>query len=445
MKYTDLEINVIKCFGSFTNYDTLEDNLNDNCTCLDVVDISKLTGYDVKTVKGIIGSLTKKRLVFVDEFNINQTALMVTDEGIREYYKLIEEKGEENMVRAIERETGIEYNVKKIEGGFEVYTLEGEKYKKLKDSTFKRYFKPVKNTEAKEEEPAPKAEKTEKKEKAPKDTAKKAKAPVTDDDFEDVTPDEPKATQKTKEEKAKKPAKEEKKVQPVIELDGVTRENMVEKIKKLLNLSENNPSVEEATSAVLMAQKLMAKYNIHEDEVTLEEIKEDEIGYTSAVLKDDSSLHLWRKNLGTIVAKNFRVKAYMMGKDVTFRGFKDDVKLAVEVFAYLYALGNKLGSKKYHEQLAETGSGKNVYNSFVAGFLHGVEEALNEQCTALMLVTPKAVEEDWKIFVDTKCKGKGQKGLSEVRSGKFYEEGKVEGKAAVKSKQLDTKKNKGGK
>lgn len=91
MKYTELEIKVISKFNCFMNYETLEDNLNDNCTCLDVKDLSRLTGLDVKTVKGVIGSLTKKNLVFVDEFNMGETALMVTDEGIREYFRLAEE------------------------------------------------------------------------------------------------------------------------------------------------------------------------------------------------------------------------------------------------------------------------------------------------------------------------------------------------------------------
>lgn len=342
------------------------------------------------------------------------------------------------MLRAIERATGVEYNVKKIEGGFEVYTLEGEKYKKLKESTFKRYFKPVKGSD-KVEEPTP--EVTEE----PEYDEPEQEEPTVEPEQTEEPQEEPEEEPKEEPKAEKKSKKSQKKAEPTIELEGVNRENMIEKIKKMLNLSENNPSVEEATSAVLMAQKLMKKYNIHEDEVTLEEIKPNEIGSTSAVLKDDSSLHTWRKNLGLVVSKNFRVKVYMQGKDVVFRGFKDDVKLAVQVFTYLYTLGNKLGSKKYHEQLKETGSAKGVYNSFVVGFLHGVEEALNEQCTALMLVTPKAVEEEYEAFAAAHFTKKGQKALVEFKSGQFYEEGKTEGKAAVKSKQLVSKKNKGGK
>ena len=340
------------------------------------------------------------------------------------------------MLRAIERATGIEYKVKKIEGGFEIYTIDGEKYKNLKESTFKRYFKPVKAAEAEQpvEEPTP--------EEPEYDEPEQETVEPEAEEQETTQEEEPKTEKKSK--KSDKKQKKEEKKQVTVELTGVDRDNMIEKIKKMFNLSENNPSVEEATSAVLMAQKLMAKYNINEEDLSLEEVKDDEIGYMATTLRHDSSLHTWRKNLGMVVAKNFRVKCYMLGKDVTFRGFKADVEIAVEVFTYLYALGNKLGSKKYHDQLKETGSAKDVYNSFVGGFLEGIEEALNEQCTALMLVIPKAVEEEYEIFGKENFKGK-QKGLMSVVAGKIYEEGKIEGKAAVKSRQLKDKKNKGGK
>ena len=44
----------------------------------------------------------------------------------------------------------------------------------------------------------------------------------------------------------------------------MNREQVIEKIKKLYSLSGNNPSVNEATAAALMAQRLMHKYHIEE-------------------------------------------------------------------------------------------------------------------------------------------------------------------------------------
>lgn len=321
------------------------------------------------------------------------------------------------MIRTIERATGVEYKAKAIDGGYKVYTLEGEPYKKLKESTFKRYFKVMGEAaaEPKTEEPV-----------------------VNDSDYDE--PEQPKATEKKQEKKAKA----KKQPEPVVELEGVTRENMIEKIKKILNLGRNNPSQEEGLAAVLQAQKLMAKYNIHEDEVSLEEIKKGEIGESTVELNHSSHLLVWYKQLALVVAKNFRVKAYLDGRrDVVFRGFTEDTKIAKEAYSYLYTLGNRLGGKAYAEAKEKTGTAKGVYNSFVMGFLHGVDDALNEQCVALMIVTPKAVEEDYEEF--SKTLEKGHKHTIKITQSKYYVEGKTEGKAAVKSRQLTDKKNKGGK
>ena len=262
----------------------------------------------------------------------------------------------------------------RIDGGYQVYTMDGEKYKKLRESTFKKYFKVTGETVEKSE--APKAE----------------------------------------------PVSEEK------------RAKMVEKIKKMMALAQDNPSEEEALSAALQAHKLMVKYNIHEDEVSLEEIK-DEITSVFSEQKHGCHLMAWRKNLAGVVAKAFRCKAYVSGQDVVFRGYKDDAQLALEVYLMLYVVGDKLGSKAYSQQLEETGTGKGAYNSMTIGFLHGVSDTLNAQCTALMVVTPKEVEEDWEYFSAGFVTGR--KMTTTRINSKLYNEGYSEGKQAVKSRALE--------
>lgn len=276
-----------------------------------------------------------------------------------------------NMMKVIERATGIEMRAEAIEGGYQVYTMDGEKYKKLRESTFKKYFKEV--------------------------------------------------------------AEEHNKAQAVSAEKSEKREKMIEKIKKMMALAENNPSEEEALSAALQAHKLMMKYNIHESEVTLEEVKEDIVSIFSEQ-KHNSSLHKWRKQLGAIVARAFRCKCYISGKDVVFRGYKDDAQLALDVYLMLYTVGDKLGSKAYTEQLSETGSGKGAYNSFVVGFLYGVRDAFDEQCTALMVITPKEVEEDWENF---SANMKTFKTSFTVVDRELYEKGYAEGKQAVKSRAIE--------
>lgn len=301
------------------------------------------------------------------------------------------------MNRVIERATGIEFQAEVIEGGFQVYTMDGEKYKKLKTSTFKKYFKMVATAEE--------------------------------------TEDEAQEEESTEEEKAEETKAEEPQVHE--ELSDEKREKMIEKIKKMMALAENNPSEEEALSAALQAHKLMVKYNIHEEDVSLEEVK-DEITSIFSEQKHNAHLMAWRKQLGAVVAKAFRCKCYISGQDVVFRGYKDDAQLALEVYLMLYTIGDKLGSKGYAQQMEEEGTGKGAYNSVTLGFLRGVNDAFGEQCTALMVVTPKEVEEEWNDFSKDFKTSKSHIRVSEI-NGKLYKEGYAEGKAAVKSRGLEEK------
>lgn len=273
------------------------------------------------------------------------------------------------MMKVIEKATGVEMRAKEIEGGYQVYTLDGEKYKKLRESTFKKYFKRL--TEEQSE-----------------------------------------------------PVSEEK------------RKKMIDKIKKMLALSENNPSEEEALSAALQAHKMMVKYNIHEEEVSFEEIKKD-IKSVFSEQKHNSNLHKWRRQLAAVVAEAFRCKCYIHGRDIVFRGYEDDAQLALDVYLMLYNVGDKLGSKAYTTQLKNSGSGSGAYNSFVVGFLHGVQDAFYEQCTALMVVIPKEVEEEWNDF------SAHMKTAKKIRytiiNRDLYEEGYSEGKRAVKSREIEDK------
>lgn len=280
------------------------------------------------------------------------------------------------MMKVIERATGIEMRAETIEGGYQVYTMDGEKYKKLRESTFKKYFK------------------------------------ATAEEHKKAASDEPKAQA----------------------VSAEKREKMIEKIKKMMALAENNPSEEEALSAALQAHKLMVKCNIHESEVTLEEVKENIVSVFSQQ-KHGCHLMAWRKQLAGVVATAFRCKAYVSGQDVVFRGYKDDAQLALDVYLMLYVVGDKLGSRAYAEQMEELGTGKGAYNSMTTGFLCGVRDAFNEQCTALMVITPKEVEEDWEVF--SAGFGKGRRVNHKNIRSKFFNEGYAEGKQAVKSRAVE--------
>jgi len=169
----------------------------------------------------------------------------------------------------------------------------------------------------------------------------------------------------------------------------MTREEAIEKIKKCLALGTNNPSQFEAQDAILQAQKLMSKYGVDVAEA------EEETPDTIDTLKVDAEKYdtePWKFLLAGIVGRNFRCENYRNGIKVAFVGYRADTQVAKEAFSYLYKVIKTNAWKMYNREYAETGSGKGVVNSYVQGFLKGLTAVLDEQCTALMIVTPKEVK-----------------------------------------------------
>lgn len=171
-------------------------------------------------------------------------------------------------------------------------------------------------------------------------------------------------------------------------------EKILEKIKKLFELSKNNPSEEEAKSAALKAQELLAQYHIDYAEVEsidLDKTEEiDEIGVDVASKK-------WKYELARIVAPNNYCTHFWNGKNrVVFYGHRTDAKVAAETFKYLFEMGNRLGTRLYQQTRWAMKNTENVYNSFVMGFCQGIKDALAEQSKALMVIVPEDVKEQYK-------------------------------------------------
>lgn len=214
-------------------------------------------------------------------------------------------------------------------------------------------------------------------------------------------------------------------------------EKIIQTIRKVLELSKNNPSEEEAKAAALKAQELLAKYHIDVREVedldmdSLESIEEVRVSIPAKK---------WKYRLARIVADNFRCKHFYVGKSIlVFYGHKTDADVAAETYKYLFDVGNRLAGRAVDKVFGETGTSANVYNSFVAGFCAGIEEALAEQCKALMLVIPEDVNTSYaeksKNFREMSCGSMRIGGNSHCREA--YESGKTEGRHAVGSRQIE--------
>lgn len=182
-------------------------------------------------------------------------------------------------------------------------------------------------------------------------------------------------------------------------VENTSNDKIIEKIRKVLELSKNNPSIEEAKSAALKAQKLMAEYHVSMTEIEaiedIENIVEEKINVGTG--------NKWKYSLSAIIAKNFRCKYFYYGKSsVVFYGYEKDAEIAAMTFKMLFNFGNKASAKYYQKQRQEyidcgrRFDGRGIKNAFLNGYLLGIKEVLEKQCTALVIIVPKEVEEKYK-------------------------------------------------
>ena len=211
------------------------------------------------------------------------------------------------------------------------------------------------------------------------------------------------------------------------------KEDVLRKIKDLLELGDKsrNNSEEEAQAAMLMAQKLMAKYDISAEEVSGAE--EEKYAHEMCEHKWD---YAYRIPLAHILGKNFRCMVYSHGKKVVFMGHPSDAKICKATFEFAYDFIMKKGSALYNKRYSMGYPTKGVFNSYAHGFLTGLKEAFDVQCKALAIVTPPDVVDKFneisKDWATKKRKNIGDD-VTDYGTGR---EGRNDGKAFMERKQL---------
>lgn len=194
-------------------------------------------------------------------------------------------------------------------------------------------------------------------------------------------------------------------------------ETIIKKINKLLALSDTdkNNSEQEAISASLKVQKLLAKYNLS--------------------LADVGIGKKWKFILAQAVASNFACKHFFVGREqIVFYGYKADIVSARRVFVYLFRVGDRLANQYAKEYRNKHGVADGIYNSFCRGFVAGVKKELDKQCTALAIVVQPKVQESWEAF------SKDFGTLNANLNGNNYEayaEGEIEGKRALNAQYIE--------
>lgn len=120
-----------------------------------------------------------------------------------------------------------------------------------------------------------------------------------------------------------------------------------------------------------------------------------------------------------------------------------DAEIAAETFKFLFQTGNKAATNYYNKlrnNAVRDGrffNGKGIKNCFLIGYLEGIEEELEKQCTALMIVIPKKVEDKYteksKNFHRMQNKGLN---TTSYYGDQSREEGRRAGKDTMSSRKI---------
>jgi len=161
--------------------------------------------------------------------------------------------------------------------------------------------------------------------------------------------------------------------------------NIIDKIQNMLKTATNHASSEaEAQSAMLLAQKLMAKHGLemadleaHADDDQKKEVAKD---YTEA-----AKTEWWQGRLANVIADNFKCFVYLnkwtAGKQrIVFVGLKEDAEIAKTIYMFAASVVPHLAKQylKDRKKEAEKNSGYNFKTMTDAELYEMAENELSD-------------------------------------------------------------------
>lgn len=193
-------------------------------------------------------------------------------------------------------------------------------------------------------------------------------------------------------------------------------EKVLHRVRALLNLARNggDPESNEAKSALLMAQRIMAENGINEVEfqASSEDTQQKEV--LDEYATEFEKLSWWKKSLGRVIAQNFRCYSYLNKCNgytrLAFMGLKQDAEIAIVVFSFAtdyIRFGADLFMKAYRkEYISKNGhrpsisQQRGVRNNYVEGWISGLEAQYAEQVSkegwGLVLAKDALVTQSYK-------------------------------------------------
>ena len=199
------------------------------------------------------------------------------------------------------------------------------------------------------------------------------------------------------------------------------------KIQHLLNKTVENGATEaEAQAALLMAQKLMAKYNIELEQQT-----------GSKDFKRSLEETKIKPNPRNIIATSFAVKGIIYGGKWAFFGREANAKAAAECLKFIHKTleaGIRRVCADHGLKSSERGAAF-YYNAYALGFINGLKEAMAAQTKALCVVVPEDVNNKFNEKFPKLNQYRG-KGMQYHHDQDAYAQGQRDGRSAMDRRSL---------
>lgn len=156
------------------------------------------------------------------------------------------------------------------------------------------------------------------------------------------------------------------------------KDKIIRNIRKLLALSNSN-NENEAHSAMLMAQKLMAKHNI---EISLVENNATDHNVIEEQADKKSHKTKWKRWLANIIAINFKCETFLRGYgtyNTIFVGKQENVDICKVVYLSAVRFIDNFFTEYWKNANSPVSACKRLKNSYALGFITRLREKFEEQ------------------------------------------------------------------
>ena len=214
---------------------------------------------------------------------------------------------------------------------------------------------------------------------------------------------------------------------------------IADKIQHLLDKTvANGATEEEAQTALLLAQKLMAKYNIAANELNTGD-KPIEYSFEACKVKANPR----SKWMSMIVANSFAVRVILCNDGKASRiyyfGHKANVTAAKSALEFAHKVMEKGMTKACRAkglEPSEAGASM-IYNAYAKGFISALKEAMDAQTVALAVVVPEDVNKAFDEKFPDRRKGKSTSMKMGHNEWEAFEAGRKDGSQVMNKRSLE--------